>query len=92
MLQQGNCDKEQQDFKGVKRTKNKTLRNFLKHSLIKSEYHQLKFENQYEGARMLRFDNPVFCKAILHHSEKFQGISSTYLIHLKIMKHCQVFP
>ena len=27
----GETDKEQQDFKGVKRTKNKTLQNFLKH-------------------------------------------------------------
>ena len=32
-----------------------------------------------------------FCKTTLHHSEKFQGIPSIYLINLTIMKHCQDF-
>ena len=82
------------DFKGVKRTKNNTPK--LLKIFIKSEYHQPKFGNQYEGAELLKFDDSAFffffCKTTLHHSEKFQGIPSIYLINLTIMKRCQIFP
>ena len=33
----------------------------------------------------------LFCKATLHHSETFQGISGISLINLKTMKGCQVW-
>ena len=45
-----NCDKEQQDFKGVKRTKNETLQNFLKHSLSQNTTSQnLKTSTKVQG-------------------------------------------
>ena len=46
------------DFKGVKRTKNNTPK--LLKIFIKSEYHQPKFGNQYEGAELLKFDDSAF--------------------------------
>ena len=46
------------DFKGVKRTKNNTPK--LLKIFIKSEYHQPKFGNQYEGGELLKFDDSAF--------------------------------
>ena len=86
----GETDKEQQDFKVVARTKNKTLQN-LKHSLSQNNTSQNLKTSTKVHARLLKFDEFFFCKTTLHHSEKFQGIPSIYLINLKIMKHCQVF-
>ena len=82
-----NCDKEQQDFKGVKRAKNKTLQN-LKHSLSQNNTSQNLKTSAKVHARLLKFDDSVFfLQNHSNHSEKFQGIPSIYLINLKIMKH-----
>ena len=54
-----NCDKEQQDFKGMKRTKNKTFQN-LKHSLSQNNTGQNLKTSTKVPARLLKFDDSVF--------------------------------
>ena len=54
-----NYDKEQQDFKGMKRTKNKTFQN-LKHSLSQNNTGQNFKTSTKVPARLLKFDDSVF--------------------------------